>query len=296
MVVFVYLGVSLVQSVLKEFKYREKIERAYEIEKEALGKEKNVRKELERLDKAKTQFMMATQHHLRTPLTSMQGYLDLIFGGTYGKIPPKLKEVLKKFQASTKNEVKIVNDFLDISQFQLGKSVVLLRDNVDVGEILKEAVGDVEIEAKTKGIYVKAEIPKNVPKAKADEQKLKAAVYNIVDNAVKYTRQGGVKVSVEKASGKIKIAIRDTGVGISSEDKDKLFGKLFERGDQAQKIFTTGRGIGLYITYKIIQAHNGRIWVESEGKGKGSAFYIELPASENVPKAAENRPIDSFAA
>lgn len=256
---------------------KEEVEKAFEIEKKALKKEMEVHQELERLDKAKNQFMLATQHHLRTPLTSMRGYLDLIFGGTYGKIPPKLKEILKRFEISTKNEVKLVNEFLDVSQFQLGKGVVILRDGVEMQKIIMEAVSDVEIEAKSKGIYVRAEISKNTPPIKADEFKLKAAVYNIVDNAVKYTKKGGVVISLKKTDDKLRILIKDTGIGISKEEISKLFGKLFERGEQAEKIFSTGRGIGLYITFKIIEAHNGRIWAESEGIGKGSTFIIELP-------------------
>ncbi len=285
----VFLGILLIRSILQEVSQREKMEemaqrvqKAFDVEKKALDKEKNVRKELERLDKAKSQFMMATQHHLRTPLTSMQGYLDLIFGGSYGDVPPKIKDVLDKFAASTKNEIKLVNEFLDISQFQMGKDVVVLREGVDVDAIVREAVQDVEIEAKIKGIYVKSEVPEDAPKARADEQKLKAAVYNIVDNAVKYTRKGGVTVGLKEKGDKLQIIIKDTGVGISKEEKDKLFGKLFERGEQAEKLFTTGRGIGLYITYKIVEAHKGKIWVESEGKSKGSTFFIELPISKEI--------------
>jgi len=221
--------------------------------------------------------MMATQHHLRTPLTSMRGYLDLLFGGSYGKIPPKIKEVMKKFMASTKNEIKIVNEFLDISQFQMGKKVVTLAEGVDVGIILKEAVEDVKLEAKARGIYLNLEIPDTIPKIKADEQKLKAAIYNIIDNAVKYTKKGGVTVKLKKINNKIQIIIKDTGVGISKEQQDELFTRLFERGEHTQKLFATGKGIGLYITAKIVEEHNGKIWAESAGEGKGSTFYIELP-------------------
>ena len=277
LIIFICLGITLIRSVLKEVRQREKleiltkkIEKAYEVEKRA-------RKELQRLDKAKRQFMMATQHHLRTPLTSMRGYLDLLFGGSYGKIPPKIKEVMKKFMASTKNEIKIVNEFLDISQFQMGKKVVTLAEGVDVGIILKEAVEDVKLEAKARGIYLNLEIPDTIPKIKADEQKLKAAIYNIIDNAVKYTKKGGVTVKLKKINNKIQIIIKDTGVGISKEQQDELFTRLFERGEHAQKLFATGKGIGLYITAKIVEEHNGKIWAESAGEGKGSTFYIELP-------------------
>jgi len=249
---------------------KEKIEEAYKIEKQA-------HEELKKLDEAKTQFSLAAQHHLRTPLTSMCGYLDLLLGGSYGKISKKVKDILNKFSDSTQNEIKIVNELLDISQFQMGKEVVFIKDDVKMGEIIKEAVQDVRLEAKNKGIYVKTDVPQNLPIIKADLKKLKMAVCNIIDNAVKYTKKGGVDVAVEIKDNNLLITVKDTGVGIAKEHQKGLFDKLFERSKEAEKMFATGRGIGLWITYRIIQGHQGRIWLESDGLGKGSTFFIELP-------------------
>jgi signal transduction histidine kinase len=246
------------------------IRKAYEVEKEA-------RKSLENMNDAKNQFIMATQHHLRTPLTSMYGYLDLIRGGSYGKVPKKLEEVLDKFNTCTANEIKIVNDLLDISQFQLGRQVVFPREEVKIEEILKEALADVKLEADKKGIYLKLEFPANLLPIKADPQKLRVALYNIVDNAVKYTQKGGVDIIIEPESETLRIIVKDTGVGISKENQKDLFNKLFERGEGAMQMFATGRGIGLWITSRIIEGHKGKVWAESEGEGKGSKFIIELP-------------------
>jgi len=249
----------------------EKIRKAYEVEKQA-------RKSLEKMNEAKNQFIMATQHHLRTPLTSMSGYLDLLLNGTYGKIPKKIKEVLEKFNSSTANEIKIVNDLLDISQFQMGKQVVFPREKINIEEIIKEAIDDVELEADKKEIFLKLETEKNLPQIHADPQKLKVAICNIIDNAVKYTQKGGVSISINSNSKEtILIAIKDTGAGIPKEYQEGLFNKLFERGEGAMKMFATGRGIGLWITSRIIDGHNGKIWVESEGVVKGTTFFIELP-------------------
>lgn len=285
-------GVLLVRSVTKEVKQREQIEKmaekvqkAYEVEKQAHEKiklayevEKAAKEEAQRLDKAKDQFTMATQHHLRTPLTSMRGYLELILEGAYGKVPVKLKEILIRFKNSTSRLIKIVNEFLDISQFQMGKEVVFLQPNVDITPILNEIIEELKLEAETKRVYLKMEKPgASLPLIKADPEKLKVALFNVFDNGIKYTTQGGLTIKVEPVDGKICIIVKDTGMGMSREESGALFTRLFERGDAAQKAFTTGRGIGLFITAKIIQAHKGRIWAESEGKDKGSAFYIELP-------------------
>jgi len=286
---FVFLGWLLIRSVLKEIKYREKIKEAYEREvgyrkkiKEAYEIEKKAHKELQRLNEAKTQFIMATQHHLRTPLTSMIGYLDLIFGGIYGKVPQKLGETLKKFEVSTSRLIKVVNELLDISQFQLGKKIVILKDGIDIEPILIEIMEELEAETKTKKIYLKLVKPKKaLPLIKADAEKLKVAITNIIDNGVKYTSKGGVTISLKAqmigAKAKLQIIIKDTGMGIAKEELKTLFSRTFERGEKAKQVYTTGRGIGLYITYQIIKAHNGKIWAESEGRNKGTSFYIELP-------------------
>ncbi len=269
-------GVLLIRSVLKEVKQREQLEKMAGDIKKAYEVEKKAHEELQRLDDAKTQFTMATQHHLRTPLTSMRGYIDLIMSGTYGKIPAKLKEPLLKFEISTKRLIKIVNEFLDISQFQLGKQVVSLKPGVKIAPILQEIIEELKFEIEAKSLYMHLEKPKEAFEVKADEEKLKLALFNLLDNAVKYTQKGGVTVDV-KDGEKVKIVIKDTGIGIAKEELSNIFGRTFERGKEAKRIFTTGRGIGLYITNEIVKAHNGRVWAESEGLGRGSAFFVELP-------------------
>jgi len=249
----------------------EEIRKAYEVEKKA-------RKGLESLNKAKSQFMLATQHHLRTPLTSMQGYLDLILQGSFGKIiNKKVEEKLARFQISTKNLINMVEEILNISQFQLGRKVVTLAPNTLIEPILEEIISELIPESEKKGIYLKLEKPKKLPKIKADAPKLKMAIFNIIDNAVKYTEKGGVTVKLEVKDFVLRVITKDTGMGIGKEEIKNLFNKVFERGEKAEKLFATGRGIGLFIASKMVQAHHGKVWAESEGLGKGSTFYIELP-------------------
>jgi signal transduction histidine kinase len=123
-----------------------------------------------------------------------------------------------------------------------------------------------------------------LPTIKADQEKLKVALANIIDNAVKYTSKGGVLVKTETADSKVLISVKDTGMGIPKEEQKYLFDRTFERGKGAKQANATGKGIGLYITYHIIKAHDGKIWVESEGKGKGATFYIELPTGSKNPR------------
>ena len=246
------------------------IRKAYEMER-------NAKEKLEELDSVKNQFLMTVQHHLRTPLTSMMGYADLLLGGTFGKMSQKVREVIERFEASTSSLIRMVNEFLDITQFQLGKQVINLRDDVNLCPIFKEIIKDIELEAQKKGIYFKIEKPEADCHIRADEPKLKAALMNIFDNAVKYTSKGGVTVKLKVEGKTVKAMIQDTGIGIPKERLEKLFDITFERTDEAKKSFATGRGIGLYLSSQIIKAHNGRVWAESEGEGKGSTFYVELP-------------------
>jgi len=277
LVFIVFLGALLIRSVLKEVRQREEMEILAEKVRKAYEIEKRAREGLARLDDAKNQFIMASQHHLRTPLTVMRGYLELLLDGTYGKISPKVREILGRFRLSAQRLIKIVNEFLDITQFQLGKEVITIQPDVDIEPILDEAVEELGYEAEARGIWLKFEKPKEIPRIKADPEKLKIALFNIVDNGIKYTKKGGVTISVSKTDAKIQIAVKDTGAGIPKEEQKELFTRLFERGKEAEKLHSTGKGIGLYITYHIIKAHQGRIWAESEGKGKGSTFFIELP-------------------
>jgi len=269
-ILITFFGYLLSRYAHREAMYRERIQKAYEVEKKA-------HKALKRLDEAKNQFIMATQHHLRTPLTSMIGYLDLIFGGTYGKVSPKIKETLLKFQVSTRRLIKIVNEFLDITQFQLGKEVLTLKPNIDIKPILKEIMEELQLEAKARGIYLKLQKSEKIPRIKTDPEKLKIALFNIVDNGIKYTPKGGVIVKCQPSDNKLQIIVRDTGMGIPKEELKTLFTRTFERSKEAKKVYGTGRGIGLFIASHIIKAHKGKIWAESEGVGKGSTFYVELP-------------------
>ncbi len=286
----VIFGISLIISMLREIRQREQIEKlakeiqgAYEIEKQtkeqtekAYELEKKAKEELQALDKAKNQFLLTIQHHLRTPLTSMMGYADLILKGVYGKQNKKTTEVIQKFDKSTATLIKMVNEFLDITQFQLGKEVVLLKPDVRIDGILEEIISELKFVAESKKIHLKLGKLPELPPVKADPEKLRAALYNIFDNAIKYTQKGGVDIKISN-SPNILITVKDTGIGMSADGIRKLFNTTFERGELAKKTFVTGRGIGLYISGQIIKAHNGKVWAESPGEGKGSTFYIELP-------------------
>ena len=282
----VFFGVLLVRGVIKEVEQKEKIEKiekeiekAYEVEKKANELEKKANEELKNLDRAKNQFLMQVQHDLRTPLTLIRGYCDLLLGGTFGKQSKQTTEVIGKIETVAENKIKDVNNFLDVNQFRLGKKIISLKPGVELNPILQEIFDVLSSTAKSKGIYLKLEKSKEVLAVEADREKLKAALFNIVDNSIKYTPTGGVSIRVE-SNGFAKVIVSDTGIGISKERIGTLFDTAFERGEDAKKTFASGMGIGLYLSSQIIKAHNGKIWVESDGAGKGSVFYVELPINK----------------
>lgn len=281
-------GILLVGAAIREAKQQAQIEglareiqRSYELEVRAYEVERKARQELENLDKTKNQFLLLIQHNLRTPLTSMMNYSDLLLGGGGGKLSQKATGMVIKIQSSTRNLIKMVNDFLDITQFQLGKDVLLLSPGIEVEPMLDEIITELKEKADAHGIYLKLEKPATDFAINADREKLKAALTNIIDNCIKYTPKGGVTVSVKNRGGVI-IDVADTGIGISPENLKTIFNRIFERGEQAKRTTVVGSGIGLYLAAQIIKYHGGRLWAESPGEGKGSTFHIELPLTRRA--------------
>ena len=258
----------------KAYLYKD-LQASYEVEKRAHEIEKKAKEEIEKLDKFKDNFLTQTQHDLRTPLTAILGYTDMLQKGMFGKQTKKTLEVVQKIHAVSKSMKAKADNFLDLAQFELGKSPVVLTEGVGVFPILDEVKNDLDFKAQSKGIYLTLEKPEQDLFITADREKLKAAIFNIVDNAVKYTPTGGVTITL-KNHDSVKIIISDTGIGLPKEKLSTLFGGMFERTEAAKKT-AAGAGIGLYLSAQIIKAHHGKVWVESEGEGKGSQFYIELP-------------------
>ncbi len=247
-----------------------KIEKAYELEK-------RTHNELRQLSEIKTQFLLSTQHHLRSPLTVVQGYLSMIGEGSYGEIPPVAKEKINASLDVTQKLINLVNELLDVANFQMNKGAAAAR-STDMAALAADIVAELEKTARDKKIYLRFDKPAlPVPPVSADPKGIREAVYNIVDNAIKYTQKGGVTISMAVADGKLRFAIADTGIGLNARDKRGLFRRTFERGDKAKEINANGKGIGLYLAGQMIVTNGGKIRAESEGRGKGTTFVIKLP-------------------
>ena len=270
-IAFSFLGWSLVKSVLGEIKRREELEK---LTNELQG----AYKELKKLDKAKSEFISIASHQLRTPLTVIKGYVSMMLEKTYGTLPEKIEKPLKNIYISNERLLKLVNDLLDMSRIESGKMEMKFEETA-VEEIITSVIEELKNVAKEKGVYLKFEKPeKPLQKILIDGDKIRQAVLNLADNAIKYTSNGGITIKLNPAldGTKLKISIKDTGEGMIEEEIARLF-ESFSRGGAGTRFWTEGTGLGLYVAKKFIDMHKGKIWAESEGKGKGSAFYIELP-------------------
>jgi len=252
---FLYFGYLLVKSVINEIKRREQVER---------------------LSRAKSEFISIASHQLRTPLTAIKGYISMVLEGTYGKIPQKARKPMERVNESNNRLIRLVNNLLSVSRIESGK-LKMNWEEASIENVISSVLDIFEIEAKEKNIYLKFKKPKKpLPKILMDEGKMIDAISNVVNNDIKYTEKGGVTVEVKKLESKVRIIIKDTGTGMTKEEIGKMF-ESFSRGMAGTRMYTQGAGLGLYISRKFTEMHNGKIWVESEGKNKGSTFYIELP-------------------
>ncbi len=273
---FLYLGFSLIKSVLSEINRRKEVERMSEKLQKAYY-------ELKKLDAAKTEFISIASHQLRTPLTIIKGYISMILEGSYGKVSEEAKKPMKNIFESNERLIRLVNDLLTVSKMETGKIEVEF-EKAFIEEIISSLIAELKLKAREKGLSLKFVKPKTpLPEVFVDREKIRQAIFNIIDNAIRYTSEGGVTVKVKTQKSNLKtdkefllIKISDTGEGMTREEVSKLF-VSFSRGSAGTKFWVEGAGLGLYIAKKFIDFHNGKIWAESPGKGKGSTFYIELP-------------------
>jgi signal transduction histidine kinase len=196
-------------------------------------------------------------------------------------LPENAKDPISKIFHSAQRLVDMINDFLNISKIEQG-SMTYAFAPLDLKKVLIDLVGDFQVAAGEKKLHIKTTIPRGKAfNVIADAGKIRQIISNLIDNAIKYTPKGSIHITLKQEpthgeSGMILLQIKDTGIGLSEDDIHHLFGK-FARGSDGQKANTSGSGLGLYVAKRMMEEHKGNIWVESEGKEKGSVFSVELP-------------------
>lgn len=235
------------------------------------------------LDTLKSEFVATVSHDLRSPLTLMRGYATML--EMAGELNEQQQGYVKKIISGVENMARLVNNLLDLGRIDLG--VGLEVEHVMVLDIIERVTSALQLQATQKNINLSVELSKGMPDAvEADQALLHQAVYNLVENAIKYTPEGGrVLVRTVSQPGYFTLAIEDSGFGIAAEDLPRLFEKFY-RGKQRETRAQPGSGLGLAIVQSIAANHGGRVWVESV-LGKGSIFYLQIPLTQ--PK--ESKPV-----
>lgn len=262
-------GIVLIRSVKEEVRRKEELQEISHTL--AVANER-----LKELDTAKSEFISIASHQLRTPLTAIRGYISLVLEGSYGKVTPSVQEVLNKVYLVNNRMGQLVEDLLSISRIESGR-VQYNFTETQIEPIVADIVDMFVLMAKTRGLSLKIKLPKkSLPKLRLDTNKIREVISNLIDNALKYTKEGGVTVSVEAVPNMVVIKVADTGIGIDPQGADRLFEK-FTRSSETMKLDVSGTGLGLYVGKNFVEAHGGLLTVESAGPGKGSCFIIKLP-------------------
>jgi PAS domain S-box-containing protein len=227
-------------------------------------------------NQAKSEFLANMSHELRTPLNSIIGFSEVLQDQKFGPLNEKQADYLNDVLTSGRHLLSLINDILDLSKIEAGKMTFSLAD-FDLKTLLEQSLTLIKEKALKHNIELSVEISEGVGPIKADERKIKQIVFNLLSNAAKFTPDGGkIGIKAVKREGEIEVAVWDTGIGISIEDQEKIFNEF----TQIENTFTKkhqGTGLGLVLAKRMVELHGGKIWVESEGAGKGSTFKFTLP-------------------
>lgn len=226
------------------------------------------------IEKMKTEFVSVAAHQLRTPLSAIKWTIRMILDGDVGEINEEQRELLEQTYISNERMIRLINDLLDVSRIEEGR---LLYDQKDarIEDVLESVIEASQEMLRNKNMVLEVN-KKETPKVKIDKEKIGVVIQNLLENAIKYTEQGGkIKITLDNDEKNVIFKIEDSGVGIPKSQQDRIFTKFF-RAENVTRMETNGTGLGLYTTKNIVQAHKGQIWFESE-ENKGTTFYFTIP-------------------
>lgn len=263
---FFLFGIFLIRSVLREVEQRERLE--------ILTKElESANERLKELDHLKSEFLSFASHQIKTPLAAIKGFSTLIYDGTYGSVPDKAAEAARKIKESADRMVQLVTDFLNVRKIEEGKMEYKL-ERMNAVKIVGDIFEELKPLAQRKKLDFSFEAMPGGGWINADVQNIRQVFQNLIENAIKYTDAGFVKVKTESYGGEFLFSVTDSGHGITKELLPHLF-EEFKRESSVKQI--EGTGLGLFIAHEITSVHKGEIWAESDGPGKGSKFIVRIP-------------------
>ncbi len=236
---------------------------------------------LRELDQLKNEFIIRTSHELNTPLVSICGSVEFLLNYIEEDFSMKSIAHLETIESGGKRLSQLTDNLLDILKIQSHK-FELNVETINLGNIIKKCISDHNDLAEEREITISTSFQHEFY-VKVDEIKIKQVFNNLISNALKNTpHYGQISISSEEAQGYINIKFTDTGTGFTEEEKARVFEKLgkIEKYGKGMDIITEGSGLGLYLSKEIVELHGGKLWLESEGRNKGSTFTVSLPLDE----------------
>ncbi len=236
------------------------------------------------IEKIKSEFVSVAAHQLRTPLAGIKWTLQTIIEeGDEVDVPEEIMDFIRKAYEANTRMVNLVNDLLNVTRIEEGRYIYEPKE-MDLMEIVKSFADTYKEKIEEKGLKFKLkEAEEELPKVKIDKEKVGVVIQNFLENALKYTKEGDITLKVSKVKEGIRVAVKDTGVGIPEDQQKRMFNKFF-RASNVQRMDTEGSGLGLFIAKNIIEAHGGKIGFTSKF-GEGSVFYFVLPAASKEEEA-----------
>lgn len=271
--IILVIGRFLVKSSLREASQRQQLELLTK-------KLETLHEQFKALNQARAEFISIASHQLRTPPATIKWYLAGILGGDFGAVSEKVKKALHKTQTTNNSMISLIDDLLNASRIERGK-MEFLFEPVNIEKLVSITVEQLMPQAedkKLKLLYAKPK--KNIPVLTADKEKIRQVINNLLDNAIKYTKQGSVTARLEVKGKEVWFKVIDTGKGIDPLHTQNIFDK-YSRGQDAAT-HATGLGLGLYVAKVIMEQHKGKIWAESPGEGQGSTFIFSLPIKSDL--------------
>jgi len=278
------VGLIILGRKLSQLEYSDEDERlitavanrmATELENARLyDSEKNIRQQLEMQDIRKTEFLHSVAHELKTPLTAILSSSELLTGNL--PIDPKLRKRLAiNVQKSARSMNRRVVELLDLARIQIGQLDIKLKP-LEIAEVISEVTEQLDIIFASKEQTLTLEIPSSLPKVNADREKLEQVLFNLLSNANKFSPTGSnVTLTVRKVGSKVIIEVEDSALPINENEKNKIFDPYYRSEDSMKRERSPGLGLGLSVSKRILELHQGEIWVETKA-GKGNVFAFSL--------------------
>jgi signal transduction histidine kinase len=272
-IVSIVVGILLIRSIFYEIQSEKTI-------RDLVNKLQKNNSKLKLLNRQKTEFVSLASHQLRGPMVVIRGYASLLLEGDFGKITKKQQTIIERILRSSEALGFLISDYLEVARIEKGEMEYVIED-VDLTEIISSLSEEFSIIAKSSGLNINfsCDLNNEVLIVRGDKAKMRQIFSSLIDNAIKYTKNGSIDVKCSKKDDGILVRIKDTGIGISPERIEEIFSK-FIRTPEAKKMNVVGNGLGLFIAKVMTNAQEGKMWVESDGIGKGATFSVWFPSKD----------------